>query len=164
VSIQIADDIEDEFQLDPGTGHEAADDSESASQFIAIEDSVTMGDAGDSSGFNSPFGGPVPFTPENDGGVGGVSAGGFGGGIGGGLGGGLDFATPGTSIHGTHHVSTEPKYTTLSIVMLVVACVCMILPGVMFIELVINMWSWNEPFEVQGTTLKLARSLFGMGQ
>ncbi|MDR0704320.1 MAG: helix-turn-helix domain-containing protein [Planctomycetaceae bacterium] len=148
----IAIPIEDDFQLTPDTDFVSADDSESASQVIALdEDSVFAAPSG-SSGFGTdiPFVPATPVAEETTPNVG------FG-------------ATPFTVSPGevvsrtpeTIPTTTEIPYASGDIVLIVLALVLLILPGIMIMDLIIHIWSWGEPFVINSSVMDLVVGMFG---
>lgn len=54
----------------------------------------------------------------------------------------------------------EAPYSTGVIVMLAVAVVLLIFPGIMTYDLLRNMWSWNQPYTVNSSLMDLITGLF----
>ncbi|MDR2704943.1 MAG: helix-turn-helix domain-containing protein [Planctomycetaceae bacterium] len=148
----IAIPVEDDFQLTPDASLMSTDDSESASQVIALDEESMFATPGGSSGFGTdiPFAPATPAAEETTPGVG------FG-------------ATPFTASPGefvartpeTIPTTTEIQYTSWHIFWIVFATVFLILPGMMIMDLIIHIWSWGEPFVINSSIMDLFVGMFG---
>ncbi|MDR1965040.1 MAG: helix-turn-helix domain-containing protein [Planctomycetaceae bacterium] len=150
----IAIPVEDDFQLTPDADF-LPDDSESASQVIALDDDNAFAPPGGSSGFGTemPFAAPMgtaaeePASPT----VFGTSP---------------PFTTaPVGDFTTTHRPETAPAtieitYTPWQIAGLVLATGFLILPGMMILDLIIHIWSWGEPFVINSSIMDLFVSFF----
>ncbi|MDR2116860.1 MAG: helix-turn-helix domain-containing protein [Planctomycetaceae bacterium] len=146
----IAIPVEDDFQLTPDTGFASvADDSESASQVIALDEDNMYAAPDGSSGFGKA---DIPFAPaaspaveETDHGSGFGTATPF-------------VAEPGEFVARTPEISpatTETTYTSWHIFWIVFATVFLILPGMMILDLIIHIWSWGEPFVINSSIMDI---------
>ncbi|MDR3199644.1 MAG: helix-turn-helix domain-containing protein [Planctomycetaceae bacterium] len=153
----IAIPVEDDFQLTADTGM-AADDSESASQVIALDEDNMFATPGGSSGFGSD----IPFSPATPAAAEETPQGMD-------LGAGLGTATPFTTgpvefaarTPETAPAAAEIAFTSWHIFWIVFAAAFLILPGMMILDLVIHIWSWGEPFVINSSIMDL---LVGMWQ
>ena len=149
----IAIPVEDDFQLTPDSEMAITDDSESASQVIALEEDNMFGAPTEGpSGFaESPF--EAVQEPVSGGGFGGPATA-FGAGT------TADFVSaPAFSATPT---STEASYGPFSVVCLIfVACV-LALSGVMILDLIIHIWSWGEPFVISSTLMNMLADMAGL--
>ena len=154
----IAIPVEDDFQLIPDAGGAMVDDSESASQVIALEEDNVFGGMDGSSGFGSaetPFV-PVPNAAEPMPGSGfGSPAGGFGAGAPG------EFVSSGPAFNPTP-TSMEPSYGPVSVVILFFLASVLALSGVMVLDLIIHIWSWGEPFVISSTLMDMLAGMAGL--
>ncbi|MDR2755905.1 MAG: helix-turn-helix domain-containing protein [Planctomycetaceae bacterium] len=147
----IAIPVEDDFQLTPdttGTGIMAADDSESASQVIALDEDNMFATSDGSSG----FGAEIPFAPATSAATEEPTQGASFG------------ATPFTSAPAGEFVARTPEmvsatteftYTSWHIFWIVFATVFLILPGMMILDLIIHIWSWGEPFVINSSIMDI---------
>ena len=139
--------IEDDFQLTPGVNVQS-DDSESSSQVIALEEAGGMFGEPVEPSF-PPFGAPEPMgtTPQS-----GDFA--FGGAIP--LAENADFFPASASAAFPHPTSSsEPTYGIGTIVMLLVCAFFLVICGCMSLDLIIHIWSWEEPFVINSTIMNL---------
>ena len=141
--------IEEEFQLMPSADIHT-DDSESSSQVIALEEDNMFGaPIGATTGpsFGTPsFGEPAPLDA--------ATAGPFGGG-------------PGEFVASTMPTYagpafTEPEYKPWIVGFLVVNVFLLAVCGWFGLDLLINIWSWKEPFVINSTPLDVVAKLFGL--
>lgn len=162
VTSTIAIPVEDDFQLTPDTGAPAfTDDSESASQVIALEENMfgaPIGDASGLPGVESPFG----AMPGMDGAAGGVpnfdvpGGGAFAGGaapVG-------EFVSSGPAF--TAPLSTEANYSPLLVACLVCAACLLAVPGIMLLDLIVHIWSWKQPFVINSTLMNTLCEMIGL--
>jgi excisionase family DNA binding protein len=149
---------EDDFQLTADSGVFPVDDSDSASQVIALdEDGVFT--AGSLEFNNNPFG-VAPISPEQS-----------DGGLGMGIPNGSPIGSAAPDVF-TAPVSTftapaapvpvETNFTTWQLVALVAAVVLLIFPGVMILDLIFHIWSWNEPFILNSSLMDLCSQIVGL--
>jgi excisionase family DNA binding protein len=147
----IAIPVEDDFQLTPDAGFASADDSESASQVIALDEDSMFATPGGSSGFGTdiPFAPATPVVEETNSGVG-FGAASF-------TAGPVEFAA---RTQETTTTTTEIPYTSWHIFWIVFATVFLILPGMMIMDLIIHIWSWGEPFVINSSIMDLVVGMF----
>lgn len=171
----IAIPIEDDFQLTPSADN-MIDDSDSASQVIALDDDNVFSpvDSGTPDPSADIFGGagladdssfgaaPDATTPAGDSPFGAA--------------GGAPFSGPqfGNAPQGEFvassptftptPTSTEANYPPLVVTGLVLTAVLMILPGIMLFDLILHMWSWNEPFVINSGLIDMLAKMFGIGK
>ncbi|MDR0608490.1 MAG: helix-turn-helix domain-containing protein [Planctomycetaceae bacterium] len=142
----IAIPVEDDFQLTPNSGFVSTDDSESASQVIALDEESMFATPGGSSGFGTD----IPFAPATP-----VAEATTPGAV-------FD-ATPFTTGPGefvartpeTISTTAEIQYTSWHIFWIVFATVFLIIPGMMIMDLIIHIWSWGEPFVINSSIMDL---------
>lgn len=166
--------VEDDFQLTPDADSSMSDDSDSASQVIALDKDTDLGAAAAQEPIgpipggidfqappqeDSPFGavpgvGDFAAAPE---GAFGAPEGGFGAPFGAGP---ADFAAPGTSFPAA--TSTEATYTPLLVTSIILVAFFLILPGMMLLDLIIHIWSWGEPFVINSTIMETLCSMLGL--
>ncbi len=147
----IAIPVEDDFQLTPDAGSMISDDSESASQVIALEEDNMFGAA-----VESPFGAaPAMDTPLPD-----APGGGFGTAAG-----PFSAASPGEFISSgptyAAPTSAEATYSSGLVAFIVIVAAFLAVPGIMMLDLIIHIWSWGEPFIITGFTLELLKGILG---
>ncbi|MDR1140684.1 MAG: helix-turn-helix domain-containing protein [Planctomycetaceae bacterium] len=141
----IAIPVEDDFQLTPDAGFISADDSESASQVIALDGDNMFATQEGSSGFGDiPFAPATPAAEPTP---------------------GLEFAGttpytagPGEFVARTPEIvpqTTEIAYTSWQVFFIVLATIFLILPGMMIMDLIIHIWSWGEPFVINSSIMDL---------
>ncbi len=153
-TIQIP--VEEDFQLSPDAGMGMADDSESASQVIALDDDNMFGSGPVDNSTTFGAANESPFTT----GVSGVSSpeSAFG-----------DFSaapTPGeftanAPAFSPAPTSTEASYSGLSLALILLALVGLTFSGIVMLDLIIHIWSWGEPFIITGFTLELLKGILG---
>ena len=147
-----------EFDLEPSPQVKGDDDSESSSQVIEIDvgelaagqDSDPFGQDGfgDFAGFDSGI--QTPPTAAGDS-------------IGAGAAPFPDvFSVPATTVSPKRAVGTEGEYSTGMLIALVSALVVMVLPGMMLIDTMIHMWSWNDPFVLNSVLMGMIANIFGL--
>ncbi|MDR2437787.1 MAG: helix-turn-helix domain-containing protein [Planctomycetaceae bacterium] len=150
----IAIPVEDDFQLTPDAGFMSTDDSESASQVIALDEDNIFATSDGSSGFGTdiPFAPATPAAETTQGATFGTTP----------------FTTaPEEFVARTPEmvsvvpVTTEFTYTPWHIFWIVFATVFLIPPGIMILDLIIHIWSWGEPFVINSSIMDL---LVGMWQ
>jgi excisionase family DNA binding protein len=151
----IAIPVEDDFQLTPNAGSDSvlADDSESASQVIALDDENMFATPSGSSGFGTD----IPFAPAAAVAEETVPRAEFS-------------ATPFTSdpvefVVRTPEITstvTEIPYTSWHIFWIVFATIFLLLPGMMIMDLIIHIWSWGEPFIINSSIMNLFVGMFGI--
>ncbi|MDR0336919.1 MAG: helix-turn-helix domain-containing protein [Planctomycetaceae bacterium] len=148
----IAIPIEDDFQLTPDAGFISADDSESASQVIALDEDNMFATPGGSSGFGTemPFAPATPIAEESSQPGIGLDAAPFAAGP-------TDFNVRSPEI--VPH-TTEITYTVGHIVWIVLATIFLIFPGMMIMDLIIHIWSWGEPFVINSSIMDLVVGMF----
>lgn len=150
-TIQIP--VEEDFQLSPDAGMSMADDSESASQVIALDDeNMFAGAAIDNStafggASQSPFGTGATEAPSPE-----PAFGAFG----------TAAPTPGefsvaAPAFAAAPTSTEANYNGLSLALILAALVVLAFSGVIMLDLIIHIWSWGEPFVITSSTLELLK-------
>ena len=133
----IAIPVEDDFQLTP-SADALADDSESSSQVIALEEDSMFG-APIAAVMETPFGTSVPAdTPQ---------PGPFGGGPG-------EFVAQ-TPTFVTGPTVAEPTYETWVIGFLAVNLFLLAICGSVALDLIFHIWSWGEPFVINSTIMDL---------
>ena len=148
----------EEFVLEP-TAKEQIDDSESSSQVIAIDgagfadaeqniDPFGQADFGetDFSGFDSGIQKPSAGTSTDP----------FGSGV-------------SSFPEAFAPLSTPPKpaapveeYSTGMLAALIAALVVMLVPGLMLIDTMVHMWSWNDPFILNSVLMDMISGVFGL--
>jgi len=147
-----------EFELEPSPSMPGDDDSESSSQVIAIDVGLAgdaMGtDAFDSDGFENfiDFGSGVQDSPApaagDPFGTGGSS---------------FSDATSLVTVSPAKTVVKGEEYSTGMLVALILALVVMLLPGLMFIDTMVHLWSWGEPSVINGLFMSTIAGWFGLG-
>lgn len=176
----IAIPVEEDFQLTPEShpGAFGADDSDSSSQIIALdEDSSEENEFGETTelGAEDIFSGPgvaSPFMPADNGAasampdagdafMGGAATAGaaaspFGGG-----------ATDGEFVSSTPAFAAAPapveaNYSPMLVACLVIVAGLLVLPGMMLVDLIMHIWSWDEPFVVNSTLMDLICGMVGL--
>jgi len=155
----------DDFELEPSQIMMDADDSESSSQVMAID----VGLAGESHdddpfgggddfdfmvGFDSgaapsphpieapasdPFGMGAPDSPMSD-----------------------VFTPPIVSAAPKKAAQQEAEYSTGMLITLACALAALLLPGIMLIDTMAHMWSWNEPFILNSILMDTISSVLGL--
>ncbi len=156
--------VEEEFQLTPDSHEDSAEDSDSASQVLALDDNnmfAGMGDATpDAGAFESPFGTDAPVfeadSPAFD------TGGGFGGAaFDSSAGGAAGFTSSGPAFTAAP-TSTEADYGPWSVVSLGFAAALLGLSGVMVLDLIVHIWSWGEPFVISSTVMNTLAQMAGL--
>ncbi len=138
----IAIPVEDDFQLTP-SADALSDDSESSSQVIALEEDNMFG-APVGMAPETPFGAaPAPMTPSSP----------FSSGPG-------EFVAQTPTFAGP--TVAEPAYGAFAIVMLVVCTFSLAICGCMGLDLIMNIWSWKEPFVINSTIMDLVAGVAGL--
>jgi len=149
----------EDFELEPTPQAARSDDSESSSQVIAIDvglagelhDDHFGGDAFEGfAGFDSeahpaPHAAAAPSDPF------GASA----------TPPAFDFA-PAAPAPAKKAAVQEEEYSTGMLVALALALVVMFLPGMMMLDTMIHMWSWNDPFILNSFLMSTIAGLFGL--
>ena len=140
--------IEDEFQLTPSADVQA-DDSESSSQVIALEE-------------ENMFGSPIGMEPSLgfDAAAAPTAAGPQAGPFGAGPGPSGEFVAQ-TPAFASSTVA-EPSYNTLAIVGLVCCAFALVLCGCISLDLIFHIWSWEEPFVINSTIMDLVAGVAGL--
>jgi len=147
-----------EFALEPPSGAQGSDDSESSSQVIAIDafaeagqDAAPFGDFSDFVGFDSGIHAPAP--PPSEGSSDPFAAGtpAFD-----------DVAVPVPSVVSKTTAAAQEEYSTGMLIALVFALVVMLLPGMMALDTMVHMWSWGEPFVLNSILMSTIAGLFGL--
>ena len=151
-----------EFDLEPSPQVQGDDDSESSSQVIEIDvgelgaeqnaDPFGQDGFGDFSGFDSGVQ-PLPAVaaaPASDP-----------------LGAGISsfpdvFSSPASGLSSKKMGVAEEEYSTGMLIALVSALVVMLLPGMMLIDTMIHMWSWNDPFVLNSALMGMIANMFGL--
>lgn len=148
----------EDFVLEPAVTAGESDDSDSSSQVIAIDggfgnlevETSPFGDSfGTSDGFTFDSGVSPPAGADNN----------------------DPFGTtpfPDTSVMPTPVVSTkktqaaEEEYSTGILVALICTLVVMLLPGMMLIDTMAHMWSWDSPFVLNSVLMNTISGWFGL--
>jgi excisionase family DNA binding protein len=126
----------DQFELTPDSGISMGEDSESTSQLIPLDENNT---------FSSPFGG-VDSTP-----FGGSSP----------LGSSVDGEyTPVAQTSGVLY--QEVQYSPFIVGSFIAAAVFLILPCVMLLDLIANIWGWNESISINSPIINLIGGFIGI--
>ena len=163
---EVAVPMSEDFTLEPSMGLSHDDDSESSSQVIAVD----VGSVGEGmfeaevDDFNfMDFDGDGGAAPEAGAADDPLGAGGFAGPS-------EPFqdafsAAPAVSVSSA--ASKKPSvpaedYSTGMLVSMAIALVVMLLPCVLLIDTMVNMWSWNQPFIVNGLLMEQITNLLGL--
>ncbi|MDR1480589.1 MAG: helix-turn-helix domain-containing protein [Planctomycetaceae bacterium] len=128
---QIVGGLTDEFKLTPD-GFGTEDESESTSQFIPLDEKNTLTGQMFGEDGGSPFG-VLPTTQPDD-----ISAGRFS-------------PMPQTSVS----YQQEVQYSTLVVCGFIAAAVLLIFPCVMLLDLIANIWGWNESIPINSPIMNL---------
>lgn len=152
----IAIPVEDDFQLTPDSGPMIADDSESASQVIALDEDNMFGAPveGGAFGAESPFG--VAPGMDTAGEAGAFAA-------------ATPFtssAAPGEFVAATPAFAaptvTEAAYSPMLVFFLVLVTALLAIPGIMMLDVIIHIWSWKEPYVVNSSIMDMICNMVGL--
>lgn len=172
----IAIPVEEDFQLTPEShaGPFGADDSDSSSQIIALDED-SSDDFGSTTelGAEDIFGGAgaaSPFMPADDGTATPGVADGFpmGAAATGPAVSPFAAASPdGEFISTTPTFSAAPAaveahYSPMLVTSLIIVAGLLVLPGMMLVDLIMHIWSWNEPFVINSTLMDLVCGMVGL--
>jgi len=151
--------VAQEFELEPSPSMLDDDDSESSSQVIAIDAFAEVGQD------------TAPFEPQDDG-FGGIDFSGFDSGIqqspaaatnNDPFGTGDAFtAAPVATAPPSKAAAPVEEYSTGVLIALALALFVMLLPGMMLIDNMVRMWSWNEPFVLNSILMDAIVGVFGL--
>ncbi len=138
----IAIPVEDDFQLTPSEGS-VTDDSESASQVIALEDDNMFGPALSGAVQESPFG-AAPASPQS-----------------------APFSSAPAGEFAPQPVyaaptSVEANYGVVWVIGFISCAILLFIAGCMGLDLIINIWSWKEPFVINSTLMDLVAGMAGL--
>ena len=153
-----------DFTLEPAPKVQGDDDSESSSQVIAIDvglegagldtDPFGGNSFGDFTDFGSGIQSP-PATPAAP-----ASHDPFGSGT---IPSPDAFVTPKPTVSSKRAVAPEEEYSTGMLIALVSALVVMLLPGIMLLDTMVHMWSWDERFDLTSWLMSgIASTVFGL--
>ena len=157
-SANMADVAVQEFDLEPSPKMQGDDDSESSSQVIAIDAFAEAGqqaasftpidEAGfDTFGFDSGFQ-QASSAPASSDPFGSAASGAF--------------TAPVVSVSAKKAETPAEEYSTWTLVALIATLVAMLPAGLMLIDTMVYMWSWNEPFILNSIYMDTITGLFGL--
>jgi hypothetical protein len=72
------------------------------------------------------------------------------------------FATPTAAVSPKKAAVPEEEYSTGMLVALIFALIVMLPPGVMLLDTMVHMWSWNEPFLLNSWLMGMISGWFGL--
>jgi excisionase family DNA binding protein len=148
--------VAQEFELEPSPSMLDGDDSESSSQVIAIDAFAEVGQEADPfgrqddafdafTGFDSDIHQAPAATTSSDP-----------------FGTGDALATPIAVVSPPKAAAPAEEYSTGMLIALVAAVFVMLFPGMMLIDNMTHMWSWNEPFILNSILMDTISGLFGL--
>jgi hypothetical protein len=147
-----------EFELEPSPQTMGDDDSESSSQVIAI-DVALSGEAHSSA---DPFDNFEGFGFDS--GIHSAPAAATSDPLGAGTTPSFDAfaASAATTTTTKKAVVQEEEYSTGMLIALISLLAVMLLPGLMFVDMMVHMWSWSDPFILNSVLMGAIAGLFGL--
>jgi excisionase family DNA binding protein len=155
---------ENDFDLEPGAAA-SGEDSESSSQVVAIPTGdLGLGSGGVELGFGADDASPFNFGGDLSSAGAAPAPGDFGTTEG-------PFGSGGFTSDAFAPVSAGPtvsvtqvseEYSTRVLISLAAAVCVLILPGLMLVDMMASMWSWNEPFALNSAIMSTIAGWFGL--
>jgi len=149
--------VAQEFELEPSPSMLDGDDSESSSQVIAIDAFAEVGQEADPFGQQDDtfdaftgFDSDIHQTPAAT-----TSSDPFGTGD-------AFSAAPIVAVSPSKAAAPAEEYSTGMLVALVAAVFVMLFPGIMLVDNMTHMWSWNEPFILNSILMDTISGLLGL--